>query len=94
MMRLASQNKALVFDRFSKEFESAFMDLVKRRCRTKSVLANKIYNEFIADRNHVHMNATKWESLGGFIAYLGKSAKVEVEETEKGKITVSLLLMD
>jgi DNA/RNA-binding protein KIN17 len=60
MMQIASQNKSLIYDKFSREFEEAFMDIVKRRCRGKSVLANKIYNEYISDRQHLHMNATRY----------------------------------
>lgn len=85
MMKLAAANKGTIFERNSKEFEKAFMDIVKRRCRSKAVLANKIYNEYISDRNHLRMNATRFETLTGFITYLGKSGKVVVDETEKGE---------
>ena len=50
----------------------------------KTIAANVLYNEFIADRNHVHMNATKWLSLTSFVAYLGRTGKCKVEETDKG----------
>lgn len=59
MMEIASKNKGAVLDQFSREFESTFMNMVKIRCKTKSVLANKLYNEFISDRNHTRMNATR-----------------------------------
>jgi hypothetical protein len=43
-----------------------------------------VYNEFIADRNHIHMNSTCWLTLTEFVKYLGREGKCKVEETEKG----------
>jgi orotate phosphoribosyltransferase-like protein len=37
------------------------------------VAAKVVYNEFIADRNHVHMNSTKWLTLTEFVK-VGASA--------------------
>lgn len=36
------------------------------------------------DKNHVHMNSTKWASLSDFVQYLGKKGICVVEETERG----------
>lgn len=43
-----------------------------------------VYNEFIADRNHIHMNSTRWLTLTEFVKYLGREGKCKVDETEKG----------
>ena len=51
---------------------------------TKRVQANKVYKEYIGDKQHVHMNSTGWTSLTGFIKYLGKEGKIVCDETEKG----------
>jgi hypothetical protein len=48
------------------------------------VHANLVYAELIRDRNHLHMNATKWTSLTEFIKYLGRTGKATVDETPKG----------
>lgn len=37
----------------------------------------------IADKQHVHMNATKWDTLTTFVKYLGKQGHCLVDETEK-----------
>lgn len=42
----------------------------------------------IADKSHIHMNATKWDTLTTFVKYLGKSAQAVVDETEKVWIVV------
>jgi DNA/RNA-binding protein KIN17 len=46
--------------------------------------ANMVYNEYIADKLHVHMNSTQWTTLGTFVQYLGRTGKCVVDETEKG----------
>lgn len=48
------------------------------------VSAKVVYNEFIADKNHIHMNSTQWLTLTEFVKYLGREGKCKVEETEKG----------
>ena len=40
--------------------------------------------EYIRDKNHVRMNATKWVTLSGFCKYLGSSGQCKIDETEKG----------
>lgn len=42
------------------------------------------FQEYINDKDHVHMNATRWETLTGFVKYLGRTGKCVVDETEKG----------
>ena len=69
---------------FSREFEKDFMDILKRCHGTKRVFANNVYQEYIKDKNHIHMNATKWCTLSGFVQYLGSSGKCKIEETDKG----------
>jgi len=81
---LFAENQGKYMDRFSMEFEAGFMDIVRRQFRSKRVHANLVYNEYIKDRQHVHMNATRWVTLTGFVLYLGRSGKCKVEETPKG----------
>lgn len=55
-----------------------------RRYQTKLVRANQVYNEYIQDKNHLHMNSTRWVSLTEFVKYLGREGIVRAEENEKG----------
>jgi DNA/RNA-binding protein KIN17 len=48
------------------------------------VHANQVYQEYIQDRNHVHMNSTRWTSLAGFVRSLGRDGLCDIEEAEKG----------
>lgn len=42
---------------------------------TKRVHNNIVYNEYISHREHIHMNATQWETLTDFTKWLGREGK-------------------
>ncbi|OZJ04233.1 hypothetical protein BZG36_04237 [Bifiguratus adelaidae] len=69
---------------YSKEFETEFIKLLSSRYNTQRVFANQVYQEYISDRHHIHMNATRWHSLSEFVKYLGRSGIAHVDESEKG----------
>ena len=69
---------------FSGEFTEGFMDIVRRRHSSKRVKANKVYQEYIADKNHIHMNSTRWVSLSVYVKWLGKTGQCVVDETDEG----------
>ncbi|RLN70600.1 hypothetical protein BBJ29_003746 [Phytophthora kernoviae] len=69
---------------YSEMFEEAFLENLRRRHGTKRMRAAHVYNEYIADKLHTHMNSTQWETLGSFVQYLGRTGKCVVDETEKG----------
>lgn len=71
-------------DAFSADFEKSFLDELRHRFGSKRVHANLVYNEYIRDKNHTHMNSTRWTTLTGFVMYLGKTGKCTVDETPKG----------
>lgn len=83
-MKLFSDNSGSILDEFSREFEHGYLQALSHLHGTKRVLANRVYQEYIADKHHVHMNATIWTSLAGFCKHLGKDGKAIVDETEKG----------
>ncbi|KAK2192597.1 hypothetical protein NP493_26g05047 [Ridgeia piscesae] len=92
LMSEAHQRQLLLFadnpdkyiDTYSQEFEDMFLELLRRRFGTKRVGANIVYQEYIADKEHTHMNATQWETLTEFIKWLGREGKAMVDQTEKG----------
>ncbi|KAL1117407.1 hypothetical protein AAG570_004733 [Ranatra chinensis] len=69
---------------FSKEFADGYLELLSRQFGTKRVHANRVYQEYISDRHHLHMNSTQWETLTEFVKWLGREGKCVVDETEKG----------
>ncbi|EFJ48020.1 splicing factor-like protein [Volvox carteri f. nagariensis] len=83
-MELFGMNPHRVVEGYSEEFEKAFMEHLRRAHPFSRVLAKNVYNEYITDRHHVHMNSTRWLTLTEFVKYLGKSGQCKVDETEKG----------
>lgn len=81
---LFADNPDRFLDSFSEEFLEGYTSLLKRRFGTKRVHANNVYQEYIQDRDHVHMNATQWETLTDFVKWLGREGHCVVDETEKG----------
>lgn len=83
-MQVFGQNPNRIVDGYSEEFESSFLDHMKRSHRFSRIAATVVYNEYIADRHHVHMNSTQWATLTEFVKYLGRTGKCKVDETPKG----------
>ncbi|XP_040002822.1 DNA/RNA-binding protein KIN17 isoform X2 [Xiphias gladius] len=81
---LASEDPTKFMDYFSDEFKNDFVELLRRRFGTKRVHNNIVYNEYISDREHVHMNSTQWETLTDFTKWLGREGLCKVDETPKG----------
>ena len=93
---LANSNKNVVTE-YSNQFQQDFLRLLKIQHGTKAINANKFYQEYILnDKNHIHMNSTKWNSLTLFIKHLGQNGLVKVaqESAEDGNefsLTVKLI---
>ncbi|KAK9154281.1 hypothetical protein Sjap_001761 [Stephania japonica] len=83
-MEVFGQNPSRIVDGYSEEFESSFMEHMKRSHRFSRVAATVVYNEYISDRHHVHMNSTQWATLTEFVKHLGRTGQCKVEETPKG----------
>jgi len=50
----------------------------------KKINANHFYQEYIANKEHIHMNATRWTSLSEFVKFLGREGICRIEEGERG----------
>ncbi|KAL7481295.1 hypothetical protein ACHAW6_006983 [Cyclotella cf. meneghiniana] len=83
-MKIFRENVGGMMDDFSREFESAYVETLRRRHGTQRMNANNVYQEVIQDKHHVHMNSTKWATLTDFVQYLGRKGICVVEETERG----------
>ncbi|CAO1628530.1 unnamed protein product [Sympodiomycopsis kandeliae] len=83
-LALVGSNPNKVIDDFSKQFLDEFVSLLSRRFGTRRIKANQVYQEYIAERHHLHMNATKWVSLTEFVKHLGREGIAHVEESEQG----------
>ncbi|KAG0374650.1 hypothetical protein BGX24_010127 [Mortierella sp. AD032] len=81
---LVAESPEKYLNDYSAEFQKDFMKLLSTRYGTRRVNANLVYQEFISDRTHLHMNSTKWATLSEFTMYLGKEGLAIVDETPKG----------
>ena len=74
-----------VINDYSQQFQRDFLQLLRTSHTTKSVQINHFYQQYIADKQHVHMNATRWPSLTEFAKHLGREGICRVEDNvEKG----------
>lgn len=56
---------------FSVQYQT-FLTVIFFVLGTKRVHNNIVYNEYIGHREHIHMNATQWETLTDFTKWLGR----------------------
>jgi len=81
---LFGENSGKYLSGYSKDFEKAYTDILRRQYPEKRVHANVVYQQYINDKDHVHMNSTCWVTLTSFVKHLGRSGKCVIDETEKG----------
>ncbi|KAI2615902.1 domain of Kin17 curved DNA-binding protein-domain-containing protein [Hypoxylon sp. NC1633] len=83
-MLLVGEDSKKFIDEFSNQFLKDFLQLLRTSHGEKQVQINYFYQNYIANKEHIHMNATKWHSLTDFAKHLGREGICRVEETEKG----------
>lgn len=69
---------------YSNQFQRDFLQLLRTSHGEKKVNINHFYQEYISNKEHVHMNATRWPSLTEYAKHLGREGMCRVEEEEKG----------
>ena len=89
----------------SKEFKDEYLSVLKRWFNTERVKANNGYQEYIQDRNHVHMNATQWETLtdghcvvdgtekGWYVTYIDRDPETQLRQKQREKMERNNLCM-
>lgn len=82
-MQIIGEDPRKAINEFSRQFERDFLQLLRTGHGEKKINLNQFYQEYIANKEHVHMNATKWASLTEFAKYLGRAGICRVEEDEK-----------
>ncbi|GAA5995421.1 Rts2p [Rhodotorula paludigena] len=83
-MLLVGESAGKHISDYTTRFQAEFVALLSRRWGTKRVRANQVYQEYITDKQHLHMNATRFLSLTEFVKHLGRTGVAHVDETEKG----------
>lgn len=93
-VRVFAENPNTFVQDYSKEFETGYMEILRRKGEHVRSRATAIYSEVIADRHHIHMNATQWLTLSEFVKYLGKDGKAAVDQDDEGKWYVRYINRD
>ncbi|GAM86722.1 hypothetical protein ANO11243_047410 [Dothideomycetidae sp. 11243] len=83
-MQIVGEDSRKFINQYSENFKRDFLRLLRTAHGEKKVYANHFYQEYIADKEHVHMNATRWPSLTEFVKYLGREGICRVEEGDRG----------
>lgn len=97
LSNLATGNQEDPIDKFSDQFSLDFLKLLKMNHGTKRINANRFYQEYILnDRDHIHMNATRWTSLTAFVKFLGLNGHVKVERDggDDDELNFTIALID
>ena len=81
---LFGENPGRFLHGYSRDFQKDFNAILRRQYNQKRVLANAVYQQYISDKSHVHMNATCWVTLTSYVKHLGRTGMCEIEESEKG----------
>jgi len=84
-MMAIGEDPRKAINEFSNQFKRDFLQLLRTGHGEKWINANRFYNEYIANKEHMHMSATKWNSLTEFVKYLGREGICRVEVDEKGE---------
>ncbi|KAH8751276.1 domain of Kin17 curved DNA-binding protein-domain-containing protein [Diaporthe sp. PMI_573] len=69
---------------YSQQFKSDFLNLLHLNHLEKSVQVLRFYQAYISNRDHVHLNVTRWDSLTDFTKWLGQEGLCQVEEKNDG----------
>jgi DNA/RNA-binding protein KIN17 len=82
-MLLVGENPRKSIEEFSRQFKHDFLFLLRTGHGEKSINANRFYQEYIGNKQHIHMNGTKWVTLTEFVKYLGREGICRVEDSEE-----------
>ncbi|EWC45070.1 hypothetical protein DRE_06209 [Drechslerella stenobrocha 248] len=81
---IVGEDPKRAINKYSSDFQHDFLQLLRSGHGEKQVQANHFYQDYIHNKEHIHMNATKWSSLSEFVKFLGREGICRVEENEKG----------
>ena len=81
---IAAEDPAKYINHYSDLFHQDYMALLKRRWGTTRVHCNVVYCEYVAHKEHYHMNATQWTTLTQYVNWLGEQGICEVDFQDDG----------
>ncbi|KAJ4354650.1 uncharacterized protein N0V89_006387 [Didymosphaeria variabile] len=88
-MHVVGENPQKYIQNYSNDFQRDFVSLLRTAHGEKFIGANRFYNEYIRDKEHIHMNSTRFPSLTEFVKHLGREGIVNVKEDEKDGLMIA-----
>jgi DNA/RNA-binding protein KIN17 len=68
---------------FSTQFEEQFVDTLRDIAKGEWISPKEVYSAVVLDREHVHMNATKWTTLTEFLEFLLSKGSVRMTTSDQ-----------
>jgi len=78
LKRIQQVDSKVITD-FSKQFQDQFISNLRTYHGEKFINANRFYNQLIQQKDHIHLNSTKWSSLSQFIQDIAKQGLVKTK---------------
>jgi DNA/RNA-binding protein KIN17 len=88
-MMIVGEDPKRKIEEYSQKFKQDFLYLLRTGHGEKKISANRFYQEYIQNKNHIHMNATKWVTLTEFVRFLGRNGICRVSEDDKDGLTIA-----
>lgn len=83
-MLLVGEDPRKHISEYSNQFQRDFLQLLRTSHGEKKIHMNHFYQEYISNKEHIHMNSTRWPSLTEFAKHLGREGLCRVDDNEKG----------
>lgn len=83
-MQIIGQDPQRYIKEYTEEFKRDFLALLRTSHGEKPVHLNGFYQTYIAHKEHIHMNATRFNSLTELGKWLGREGICRVTEDDKG----------
>ncbi|KAF2131714.1 zinc finger protein-like protein RTS2 [Dothidotthia symphoricarpi CBS 119687] len=88
-MQVVGEDPRKYINNFSNDFQRDFISLLRTTHGEKWVSVNRYYQLYIFEKEHVHLNATRWASLTEFTKHLGREGICHVKEDEKDGLMIA-----
>ncbi|OCK79344.1 zinc finger protein-like protein RTS2 [Lepidopterella palustris CBS 459.81] len=88
-MHVVGEDPKKYIETYSREFQHDFIQLLRTSHGEKPIDVNHFYQEYIGNKEHIHMNATRWPSLTEFAKFLGRQGICTVTEGDKGGLMIA-----
>ncbi|KAF2842753.1 hypothetical protein M501DRAFT_926759 [Patellaria atrata CBS 101060] len=88
-MLAVGENTRSHISQWSTQFQNDFVNQLRTSHQEKPVVLNHMYQQYISHKEHIHMNATRWNSLTEFALYLGREGICCVEEDPEKGLTIA-----